>query len=108
MANGHGEDTGRRLTGRPGLQAAGKLDDVKGTTEDFIDRIERTAGDLGERLSDAATKARDRVREMVGDVDVASARESVQRHTQANPLRSLLVAGVIGVVIGRYLLPKRN
>ena len=87
---------------------SGRLDDAKSTAEELMGRAERKAGEVSKTVSDTAVAARDRMEDMASDIDLTSARKAVERHTQANPLRTLLVAGAIGLVIGRFLLPRRD
>jgi ElaB/YqjD/DUF883 family membrane-anchored ribosome-binding protein len=93
---------------RRDVTMAGKLEDVRDEAKEFMGRVERKAASAGKSVSDAAVNVRGRVEEMAGDVDLAAARRAVRRETRAHPFRALLVATVIGLVLGRLLAGKRN
>ncbi len=87
---------------------AGKLEDVRDEAKEFMGRVERKAASAGKSVSDAAVNVRDRVEEMAGDVDLDAARGAIRRQTRTHPFRSLLIAGAIGLVLGRLLAGKRD
>jgi ElaB/YqjD/DUF883 family membrane-anchored ribosome-binding protein len=86
----------------------GKLEDMKDEAKELMGRVERTAAGAGKSVSNAAVNVRDRVQDMAGDVDLAATRKAMRRETRAHPFRSLLIAGVIGLVLGRLLAWKRD
>ncbi len=87
---------------------AGKLEDVRDEAKAFMGRVERKAARAGRSVSDAAVNVRDRVEAMAGDVDLAAARGAIRRQTRMHPFRALLIAGAIGLVLGRLLAGKRD
>jgi len=87
---------------------SGRFEDAKGAAEEMAGRVERTAGEVVKSVSHTTAKVRDRAQDMMGDVDLDSARDAVERHTRANPLLAVLVASAVGLLIGRLILPRRS
>jgi ElaB/YqjD/DUF883 family membrane-anchored ribosome-binding protein len=90
------------------ITMAGNLDNAQDEAEEFVGRVERKAAHASKSVSDAAVNLRHRAGEVVGDIDLAAAGGAIKRHTRAHPFRSLLIASVIGMVLGRILAGRRD
>lgn len=84
------------------------FDKAKDAAEEVARRTEETVHDVTKRAGRAAGEVRDRASDMMDAVDLRAARAEVERRTRANPLIGLLVAGAIGLVIGRFFTPRRR
>jgi hypothetical protein len=84
------------------------FDKARDAAEEAVRRTEETAQDVAKRAGRAAGKARDRAYDMMGAVDLRAARAEAERRARANPILGLLVAGALGIVIGRFLTGRRR
>ena len=87
---------------------SGTFDKAKAAAEEVTRRTQETFDEVATRAGRAAAEARDRTSEMMDTIDPRAARAELERRTRANPALALVVAGAIGVVIGRFLFPRRR
>lgn len=87
---------------------SGTFDKAKDTADEIVHRTEKTVHDVTKRAGRAASDVRDRASDMMGDVDLRTAHLALERRTRANQVLALLVAGAVGVIIGRLFFPRRS
>lgn len=87
---------------------SGTFDKAKDAAEEAARRTEETVHQVTKRAGRAAGEVRDRASDMVDAVDLRAARAEALRRARANPFLGFLVAGVIGIVIGRFFSARRR